>query len=87
MDKDGNLPLGLALSDKQTPIAKILCEFKADVNAKDQNGWSLLQRAIQRGINFDLLLLLLSDKVCRWRGSNHTKKFICYNIHKVDKSR
>lgn len=49
LDGDGNLPLGLALAEKQTAIANVLCEHKADVNAKDQYGWSLLQRAIQRG--------------------------------------
>lgn len=49
LDGDGNLPLGLALAEKQTAIANVLCEHKADVNAKDQAGWSLLQRAIQRG--------------------------------------
>lgn len=49
LDSDGNLPLGLALSEKQTAIANTLCEYKADVNAKDQDGWNLLQRAIQRG--------------------------------------
>lgn len=49
LDNNGNLPLGLALSERQTAIAATLCKHKADVNAKDQYGWSLLQRAIQRG--------------------------------------
>ncbi|KAL0267274.1 UNVERIFIED_CONTAM: hypothetical protein PYX00_009592 [Menopon gallinae] len=57
-DNNGNLPLGLALSEKQTAIATTLCKFRADVNAKDQYSWSLLQRAIQRGDTYSAEFLI-----------------------------
>ncbi|KAK6636534.1 hypothetical protein RUM43_010196 [Polyplax serrata] len=74
LDGDGNLPLGLALAEKQTAIANVLCEHKADVNAKDQAGWSLLQRAIQRGDAYSAEFLIShnADVFCVTPGSLDT---------------
>uniref|UniRef100_A0A8D8RKA9 Rabankyrin-5 n=2 Tax=Cacopsylla melanoneura TaxID=428564 RepID=A0A8D8RKA9_9HEMI len=48
-DSNGDLALDIALRDKQIGIAETLIKHKADVNAKDGRGWSLLLKATGRG--------------------------------------
>lgn len=55
LDNNGDLALDLALSRKLESIATTLVNNKADVDMVDQSGWSLLHKAIQRGMRgFDL---------------------------------
>lgn len=49
VDGRGELPLDLALRDKQTSLAKSLVDHGADVDATDARGWTLLHCAIERG--------------------------------------
>ena len=48
-DNHGDLPLDIAIKDRQTSIAATLLEHKADPDAKDSKGWTLLHRAVERG--------------------------------------
>ena len=48
-DKD-DLPLDLALKSKQESIAKNLVKNNIDVNKTDSRGFSLLHKAIFRGL-------------------------------------
>lgn len=50
LDNNGDLALDLALSRKLESIATTLVNNKADVDMVDQSGWSLLHKAIQRGV-------------------------------------
>lgn len=50
VDNNGDLALDLALSRKLESIATTLVNSKADVDMVDQSGWSLLHKAIQRGV-------------------------------------
>lgn len=50
LDNNGDLALDLALSRKLESIATTLVNNKADVDMVDQSGWSLLHKAIQRGL-------------------------------------
>lgn len=50
LDNNGDLALDLALSRKLESIATTLVNNKADVDMVDQSGWSLLHKAIQRGM-------------------------------------
>ena len=50
MDNNGDLALDLALARKLESIATTLVNNKADVDMVDQSGWSLLHKAIQRGV-------------------------------------
>lgn len=50
LDNNGDLALDLALSRKLESIATTLVNSKADVDMVDQSGWSLLHKAIQRGM-------------------------------------
>lgn len=50
LDNNGDLALDLALSRKLESIATTLVNSKADVDMVDQSGWSLLHKAIQRGV-------------------------------------
>lgn len=51
LDNNGDLALDLALSRKLESIATTLVNNKADVDMVDQSGWSLLHKAIQRGLS------------------------------------
>lgn len=48
MDKNGNLPLGFALFSGQEALAKTLLKHKANVNALDASGKSLLVKSIEQ---------------------------------------
>lgn len=48
MDRLGDIPLDLALKSKQEGVARTLLNHKANVNAVDSKGCSLLHRAIVR---------------------------------------
>lgn len=52
LDVRGDLPLDLALRDHQTSIARTLVEHKADLDARDSQGYTLLHRAIDRGDDY-----------------------------------
>ncbi|KAI5724616.1 hypothetical protein M8J77_005026 [Diaphorina citri] len=49
VDQNGELVLDIALRDKQIGIAETLIKHKADVNARDSQGWSLLLKSTNRG--------------------------------------
>lgn len=51
LDCKGELPLDLALRDRQTSIAQTLLDHGADPDARDNQGWTLLHRAVERGNN------------------------------------
>ncbi|KAM7311320.1 rabankyrin-5 [Ixodes scapularis] len=58
LDDGGSLPLDLALSTRQESIARTLLNHKADVNATDYKGHTLLHKAIERGDEFSALFLV-----------------------------
>lgn len=51
VDGKGDMPLDLALCSNQTSIAKTLIEHGANPDATDSKGWTLLYKALDRGIN------------------------------------
>ncbi|CAH0394295.1 unnamed protein product [Bemisia tabaci] len=57
-DNHGDLPLDIAIKDRQTSIAATLLEHKADPDAKDSKGWTLLHRAVERGDSYAATFLL-----------------------------
>lgn len=50
LDGRGELALDIALCAKQTSIAQTLVEHQADLNARDARGYTLLHRAVERGV-------------------------------------
>nr|XP_037289089.1 LOW QUALITY PROTEIN: rabankyrin-5-like [Rhipicephalus microplus] len=58
LDDTGQLPLDLALSSRQEGIASTLLNHRADVNATDFKGHTLLHKAIERGDEFSALFLV-----------------------------
>ncbi|XP_077510441.1 rabankyrin-5 isoform X1 [Amblyomma americanum] len=58
LDDTGQLPLDLALSSRQESIASTLLNHRADVNATDFKGHTLLHKAIERGDEFSALFLV-----------------------------
>lgn len=50
LDGRGELALDIALCAEQTSIARTLVEHQADLNARDTRGYTLLHRAIERGM-------------------------------------
>ena len=64
LDERNDLPLDLALTSKQTSIAKTLLEHKAKVNQCNHLGWSLLHIAVERGdaSGFTFSLLITQQK-------------------------
>lgn len=58
MDRLGDIPLDLALKSKQEGVARTLLNHKANVNAVDGKGCSLLHRAISRKDDFSADFLL-----------------------------
>lgn len=58
IDRLGDIPLDLALKLRQTSVANELIENQANVNAIDQNGRSLLHRAIARKDAFSAEFLI-----------------------------
>lgn len=58
IDKSGDIPLDLALKSKQEGVAKTLMTHKANVNACDGEGKSLLHRAISRQDEFSANFLI-----------------------------
>ena len=58
IDKSGDIPLDLALKSKQESVAKTLITHKANVNATDSEGRSLLHRAIMRQDEFSANFLI-----------------------------
>lgn len=58
LDNRGELPLDIALKDKQMDIAHTLLKHGADPDAKDSKGWTLLHRAIERGDGFSAIFLI-----------------------------
>ncbi|KAG1657884.1 Rabankyrin-5 [Nymphon striatum] len=57
-DSEGNLPLDLALKDKQDSIAKSLLNHGVNVNATDNRGRSLLHKSIERFDKYSSLFLI-----------------------------
>lgn len=58
LDNNSDLALDLALSRKLESIATTLVNNKADVDMVDQSGWTLLHKAIQRGVGVFIKLLI-----------------------------
>lgn len=50
LDGRGELALDIALCAQHTGIAGTLVEHQADLNARDTRGYTLLHRAIERGM-------------------------------------
>jgi ankyrin repeat protein len=50
LDGRGELALDIALCARQTSIAQTLVEHQADLNARDTRGYTLLHRAVERGV-------------------------------------
>lgn len=61
VDGQGDLPLDLALATKQESIANTLVNHRANVNAKDNRGRTLLHKAIIRGDEFSATFLIDSN--------------------------
>lgn len=49
VDSKGDLPLDIALRKKMTSITRALTEHCVNLDAKDNKGYTLLHRAVQRG--------------------------------------
>lgn len=58
----GDLPLDLALRVKNASLATTLVQHNADVNIRDNNGDTLLHRAIKQEDGFSAMFLL--DQKC-----------------------
>lgn len=58
LDSKGELPLDLALRDRHTSIAQTLLDHGADPDARDNQGWTLLHRAVERGDGYAAQFLL-----------------------------
>ena len=50
LDGRGELALDIALCAKQSSIARTLVDHQADLNARDTRGFTLLHRAVERGV-------------------------------------
>lgn len=50
LDGRGELALDIALCAQQTSIARTLVEHQADLNARDTRDYTLLHRAVERGV-------------------------------------
>jgi ankyrin repeat protein len=50
LDGRGELPLDIALCTGQTSIARTLVEHQADLDARDTRDYTLLHRAVERGV-------------------------------------
>ncbi|XP_046387052.1 rabankyrin-5 isoform X1 [Ischnura elegans] len=57
-DARGDLPLDLALKSRLGSIAKTLVQHGADVNARDDKGFTLLHRAVERGDEYSATFLV-----------------------------
>lgn len=77
VDEEGILPLTLALSTGQESIAKTLVSHRADVNAVDARGRSLLYRAIE-----DCIAFFYSFTNLFYNGALNMETLIspCFNI-------
>ncbi|XP_054279848.1 rabankyrin-5-like [Macrosteles quadrilineatus] len=58
VDGKGELPLDLALQQRQTSIATTLLENGADPDCRNSQGWTLLHRAVDRGDDYAARFLL-----------------------------
>lgn len=73
VDHRGDLPLDLALIDRQESIAETLILQKVDVNARDGNGHTLLQKAIERGDDFSAGFLIRHDAAVNETSPDHNR--------------
>lgn len=65
LDSKGDLPLNLALQSKQQGVADTFVKHKVNVNRMDNEGYSLLHRAIKRG-ELQFLFLVNSHPLGFW---------------------
>lgn len=64
VDRDGDIPLDIALKSKQEGVARTLINHKANVNIVDNKGKSLLHRAIERKDEFAANFLIDNNVSC-----------------------
>lgn len=64
VDRNGDIPLDLALKSKQEEVARTLVNHKANVNTVDNKGKSLLHRAIERQDEFAADFLIDNHASC-----------------------
>lgn len=81
LDKNGNLPLGLALFSGQEALAKTLLKHKANVNALDASGKSLLVKAIEQSKTLKIINKIFKscENEKNFQGSVNVAKFLLNN--------
>lgn len=66
-----NTPLHAAVAGRQRECAKVLLEHKADVNARQQGGWTALHGAAQAGDRSMVELLIAHNADVKARAENN----------------
>ena len=86
-DKEGNIPLNLALLNRHEGIATTLVSHKCDLDSVDTEGNSLLHLAIMRGDTFAASFLIRNG--CKTGLARHSTQetplhlVACYNPSQV----
>lgn len=71
-------PLHIACQNNDTPIVELLINSNANINAKDQNGFTCADIALQNG-HTDLVRYLISKRT-KLTGDTSIKRNIIYNL-------